>query len=54
MEYGSYGQQLLNEDVYLMEVKINSAVPIWFTRMLSELKIYLYHFQNMELSIKNM
>lgn len=44
LEYGSYGQQLLNEDVYLMEVKINSAVPIWFARILSELKIYPVSF----------
>ena len=44
LEYGSYGQQLLDGDVYLMEIKINSAVPIWFTRMLSELKIYPVSF----------
>ncbi len=37
---GSFGETLLPEDVYLMEIKVLGAVPLWFTRCLSELKIY--------------
>jgi len=44
LESGSYGQQLLPENTYLMEIKINRAVPLWFTRILSELEIYPVSF----------
>lgn len=44
LEIGSYGSQLLDENVYLMEIKINRAVPLWFTRFLSELRIYPVSF----------
>ncbi|MBQ4283328.1 MAG: polyphosphate polymerase domain-containing protein [Lachnospira sp.] len=37
---GSFGRRLLPEDVYLMEVKIPGAVPLWFARCLSQLKVY--------------
>ena len=37
-----------------MEIKINRAVPLWFTRILSELEIYPVSFQNTEQNIKNM
>lgn len=37
---GSFGKKLLPEDVYLMEVKVPGAVPMWFAKCLSQLKIY--------------
>lgn len=36
----SYERQLLDNDTFLMEVKISDATPLWFARALSELKIY--------------
>ncbi len=44
LESGSYGNRLLPQNLYLMEIKINGAVPMWFTRCLSELKIYPVSF----------
>lgn len=44
LESGSYGDELLPPDVYLMEIKINRAVPLWFTKILSELNIYPVSF----------
>ena len=37
-------RSLLQEDMYLMEVKIVNGMPFWFARALSELKIYLSSF----------
>lgn len=39
-ESGNYGEKLLSEDVYLMEIKITGAVPLWFVKIISELNIY--------------
>jgi len=44
LENGAYGQKLLPDDYYLMETKILDASPFWFTRILSELSIYLTSF----------
>lgn len=40
LEQGVYGEQLLPEDKWLMEVKVLGAAPLWFAKLLSELKIY--------------
>jgi hypothetical protein len=40
LELGSYGSQLLPPDTYLMEIKISGAVPMWFTKIISEFNIY--------------
>lgn len=53
LEHGSYGKQLLPEGVYLMEIKINKAVPLWFTRILSELEIYPVSFSKYGTEYKN-
>lgn len=37
---GTYGVPLLEKDQLLMEVKIPGAMPIWMSRMFSELEIY--------------
>lgn len=44
LEAGPFGQNLLENNQYLMEVKILGAIPIWFTKILSELKIYNTNF----------
>ena len=44
LELGSFGENLLKENHYLMEVKILGAIPVWFTKVLSELSIYNTHF----------
>jgi SPX domain protein involved in polyphosphate accumulation len=36
LELGCFGNDILNEDEYLMEVKILGAIPLWFTNILSE------------------
>lgn len=58
LEKGEYGYAIFDEDKYLMEVKILGAMPVWFTNILSELKIYNTHFSKygnefMEYSMKN-
>ncbi len=40
LEEGSYGEQLLPENIYLMEIKIDGAVPMWFAKIISKLNIY--------------
>ncbi len=41
---GDYGTQILPEGQYLMEVKINEAMPIWLSRMLNEEQIFPISF----------
>ena len=44
LEKGCYGDPLLQEGQYLMEVKISSAVPIWLAELLADLQIYKTSF----------
>ncbi|MBE6025007.1 MAG: polyphosphate polymerase domain-containing protein [Cellulosilyticum sp.] len=37
---GDYGVLLLDEDRYLMEIKVAGAMPIWLSEILSKLAIY--------------
>lgn len=41
---GAYGERLLDDDLVLMEIKTASAIPLWFTRILSENHIYKTSF----------
>ncbi len=36
----NYELKLLDDNHYLMEVKVSDSMPLWFTKALSELKIY--------------
>lgn len=54
LEAGSYGNLLLDEDVWLMEVKILKAAPLWFTQILSELNVYPASFSKYGTEYKNM
>ena len=40
LELGSYGKLYFDKPHYIMEVKTLSTLPLWFTKILSELKIY--------------
>ena len=40
LDAGDYGEQMFDDDVWLMEVKINKNLPLWFTRLLDENEIY--------------
>lgn len=40
LENGDYGEELLKENEYIMELKENRAIPLWFVKILSQLKIY--------------
>jgi hypothetical protein len=44
LQAGYYGADLLEKDQYLMEVKITGAMPLWFTKLLSELSIFSTNF----------
>ena len=40
LHYGIYGDKLLEEDEWIMEVKIEHAMPLWMTEILSDYRIY--------------
>ncbi|MCM8710098.1 polyphosphate polymerase domain-containing protein [Clostridium sp. SYSU_GA19001] len=44
LESGDYGESLLPEGKWLMEVKAEKNIPLWLTKLLSEYKIYKTSF----------
>ena len=40
LESGDYGEQLLEDGRWLMEIKAENAMPLWITHLLSELKVF--------------
>jgi hypothetical protein len=44
LEYGSWGNQLLQDNERLMEIKIPGAMPIWLAHILDEMEIYPISF----------
>ncbi len=44
LESGDYGENLLDSDKLVMEVKAENNIPIWLSRLLSECKIYKTSF----------
>lgn len=40
LEKGAWGDVLLDKDLYIMEVKISDAMPVWLADILDELEIY--------------
>ena len=40
LEYGDAGKLYFNDKEYIMELKTIGGLPLWFTKILSELKIY--------------
>ena len=51
---GDYGERLLPEDVYLMEIKTSLAKPLWLTHLLAELDIKRTRFSKYGTEFKNM
>jgi hypothetical protein len=44
LELGNQGELLIDNAFWLMEVKSSEAVPLWFTRLLTEKEIYATSF----------
>ncbi|MBQ9279426.1 MAG: VTC domain-containing protein, partial [Clostridia bacterium] len=44
LEKGVYGEKILNDDNYIMEVKCVGGYPMWFVEVLNELKIYPHSY----------
>lgn len=44
LEVGDYGQKLLDDNVWLMEVKAEKSIPVWLSKMLSEYKLFKTSF----------
>lgn len=40
LEEGDYGTQFLDDYQYLMEIKVPGAMPLWLSKILSDLEIY--------------
>jgi SPX domain protein involved in polyphosphate accumulation len=40
LSQGHYGESLLQDDVYLMELKVDEAVPLSLSRMMAKLRIF--------------
>lgn len=40
LELGDYGEQLLEEGQWLMEIKVHGAYPLWLTEILSDLEVF--------------
>jgi len=38
LENGPYGENFIDEDLVVLEVKVNHSVPLWLTRMLQDLE----------------
>lgn len=53
LEDGDYGELLLKDDVYMMEVKTSLAKPLWLTEMLSSLNINRKSFSKYGTEYKN-
>lgn len=44
LDKGIYGELLLPNDMWIMEVKTRFAIPLWFAEMLSRYKLYPFSF----------
>lgn len=44
LESGAYGEHLLPEGVWLMEIKAARSIPVWICRLLSEYNVYPMSF----------
>lgn len=44
LEHGDYGTKLLDEKLYLMEIKVPGAFPLWMSALLNALNIYPVSF----------
>lgn len=44
LEYGDYGEKIISDNLYLMEIKSELTKPLWVCRMLSDLDIKRQRF----------
>ena len=44
LEKGSFGKSIFDKDKYIMEVKTLGAMPIWFVKVINELKLKPFSF----------
>lgn len=44
LELGNYGVHILEKNKYIMEIKTLGAIPMWFVKILNELKIFPCRF----------
>jgi hypothetical protein len=54
LELGDYGERLLDDGIWLMEVKAEKSIPIWLSKMLSEFKIFKTSFSKYGTEYKKM
>lgn len=54
LEKGDYGELLLPEGIYLMEIKTSLAKPLWLTHMLADFEIKRTRFSKYGTEFKNM
>lgn len=52
LDKGIYGNKLLDENTYIMEIKCNSAFPLWLVKILSQSKIYKTSFSKYGMAYK--
>ena len=52
VENGDYGTNLIDNDLWLMEIKVEKAMPLWLTRILSEYKIFSRNFSKYGIEYK--
>lgn len=53
LKNGIYGERVLPDGIYLMEIKTAGAMPLWTAEMLSSLKIYPTSFSKYGTAYKN-
>jgi len=44
LDAGDHGDFVVKDDMYLMEIKTNGAMPLWLANKLSEMRIYPFSF----------
>ena len=54
LEKGDYGEKLLSEDFFLMEIKTSLSKPLWLTHILTELDIKRRSFSKYGTEFKNL
>lgn len=53
LAHGSHGQQLIDSNSYIMEIKIEGAIPLWLSQEMTELDIYPSSFSKYGTCYKN-
>jgi SPX domain protein involved in polyphosphate accumulation len=54
LEAGDHGDKLLDDGIWLMEVKAEKCIPVWLVKILSEYKLYKTSFSKYGTEYKSM